>query len=207
MMLQRAQELGEAHQANVRHIKSKPASTPSSKNETSLRERPLFGQLSSGTKAAIKEMDNWSLILSYFKTFGHSRHQIEGYERFCDELMPQIIRENSKLMFYGKQRHHTVEFRDVYIMKPTVHDLVQKVRPMYPHEARVRSATYSVDVCVNIVHTQRDFTPEEESRRNQKRIKLGAASAHHNMPPLHKNKIKPKPRPPKKGNVSMHHTL
>ena len=116
-------------------------------------------------------MDDWSLILSYFKTYGHSRHQIEGYERFCDNLLPNIIRENSKLLFYGKHRHHTVEFGDVYIIKPTVQDMVQKNRPIYPYEARVRSATYNIKICANIIHRQRDFTPAElEKQRERKQM-------------------------------------
>ena len=142
-----------------------------------------FGRLPPNVASAAVEMNDWSSILAYFRTFGHSRHQIEGYERFCDDILPTIIRENSRMTFYGKHRHHTVEFGDVYIIKPTVYDMVDKVRPLYPHEARVRSSTYSINICVNIIHKQRDFTEEEirrqlerKARDRDKRVKRKASA-------------------------------
>ena len=78
------------------------------------------------------------------------------------------------MVFYGKNRHHTVSFGDVYIIKPTVSDMVGPPRLLYPHEARIRSCTYSLTICADMVHKQRDLTPEEKLRqaeRAQKRLK------------------------------------
>ena len=103
-------------------------------------------------------------LRSYFDTYGHSRRQMEGFEKFCDVILPSIIHENSTMTFYGKLKRHTVSFGHVYVIKPTVHDLASEPRPLYPFEARVRSLTYSVRVLVNVRHTQRYLTKKSRTQ-------------------------------------------
>ena len=101
-----------------------------------------------------KDFYDWSVVKSFFNTHGHNRHQLEGYNKFCREILPHIVREHSSMTVVSNNnihRHH-VHFTDVQIDHPNMKEFDGYIHCLTPYEARTRSLTYCCTVFVNVKH-------------------------------------------------------
>ena len=78
--------------------------------------------------------------------------KITGFNHFIENLLPEIVRENSDIVVEQNGRRHMIRFGDVTIKKPTVDVEDGKQVALSPFEARVRRLTYSLSVTGNLLH-------------------------------------------------------
>ena len=121
-----------------------------------------FDQVSSGRKNTQnkKKMTHpvedenvvWSVIQSYFNTYGYVRHQIESFDYFMMHLLPHIIRENSSFEVGDENVKHRIEFVNMSILRPTLKESNRRERTVMPFMTKLRGQTYAATILIDVVH-------------------------------------------------------
>ena len=111
----------------------------------------------------ITESEQWYIIQAYFEKYGIVRHQIESFDNFMTTSLPHIVQESSEIVLYQGDITHTIAFCNVSVQKPVLQECDGYDRPIMPHMARMRSATYSSAVMVDVVHDIK--SPDKHERR------------------------------------------
>ena len=110
----------------------------------------------------ISEYELWHIIGAYFEKYGCVRHQIESFDNFMTTSLPHIVQESSEIVLYQENTTHTIALCNVSVQKPVLQECDGYDRPILPHMARMRSATYASSVMVDVVH---DIKSEEKHER------------------------------------------
>ena len=102
-----------------------------------------------------QDLRDWKIVGSFFHHNRYNRHQKEGYNKFCYEIIPHIIRENSAITVTSDDMtsRHWVHFENVKINRPVVKEADGTVHSLSPFEARARNLTYCCFVFVDVHHT------------------------------------------------------
>lgn len=80
--------------------------------------------------------------------------QQRSYARFVDEVLPHLICScNLSVDIPERRIRHRVWITDVSVRSPTVKEKDGRVRPLLPHEARLRRLSYNLQIIVKIRHT------------------------------------------------------
>lgn len=117
------------------------------------------------TDASISENEIWFIISSYFNRYGVVRHQIESFDNFMTTSLPHIIQESSEIVIRREEEDitHVIALCNVSIQRPMIQEADGYDRPILPHAARLRSATYSSAIMVDVVHDIK--SPQKNERR------------------------------------------
>jgi len=96
----------------------------------------------------MKNLDKWAVIESYFDMYSPVQQQINSFNQFLDEKVPEIIEENG---FISSSNNVDVTLSNVEISNPQIveADRTAKFRLM-PMEARLRNLTYSGSIHLDI---------------------------------------------------------
>ena len=94
----------------------------------------------------------WSVIQSYFNTYGYVRHQIESFDYFMMHLLPHIIRENSSFEVGDQKVKHRIEFVNMSILRPTLKESNRSERSVMPFMTKLRGQTYAATILIDVVH-------------------------------------------------------
>lgn len=109
--------------------------------------------------------ETWKVIYSYFKENPKwlSKHQLDSYNDFVNNKIPIIFKTNNKSQVYlfDKENPEITYQVDIYyggksadryrICPPSIYDhQLQKQRPMYPNEARLKNLTYGFDIFYSV---------------------------------------------------------
>jgi len=97
----------------------------------------------------ILDDDVWDVIKALFEEKNLASHQIDSYNQFINESIPNIF-ESSKISFVGG---NLVEFGEHIIEKPIISETNGENHPLYPMEASYRSATLESPLYVDIIHS------------------------------------------------------
>ncbi len=97
-----------------------------------------------------KENFHWNIIESYYQHHDLTRLQVESYNRFIHEMIPSIIQEQYTIVPLNASQSLYINFHNVYMDKPSISDIGQKTRPLFPSEARDRDLSYETNVKCNI---------------------------------------------------------
>jgi DNA-directed RNA polymerase II subunit RPB2 len=95
-------------------------------------------------------MSNWKIIESFYKKNDLTGLQIESYNRFINEYIPAIIKEQYTILPLNNTQTLYVNFHNVYIDKPYTLDANRNRKKLYPYEARDRNLSYETGVNCNI---------------------------------------------------------
>lgn len=118
------------------------------------------------------ENNTWKIIDRYFKQDNVKvQHHINSFNHFMLNELPKIVKEkefkvkvfadyDQEKMEYLKE--YQVNFGDVYISKPVIHENNGTTKPMYPNDARLRNLTYASNIYVDIKH--RLISTDEKTR-------------------------------------------
>lgn len=109
--------------------------------------------------------ETWKVIYSYFKENPKwlAKHQLDSYNDFVNNKIPIIFKTNNKsqVFLFDKENSEITYQIDIYyggktadkyrICPPSIYDhKLQKQRPMYPNEARLKNLTYGFDLFYSI---------------------------------------------------------
>jgi len=109
--------------------------------------------------------DTWNVIYSYFKENPKwlAKHQLDSYNDFVNNKIPLIFKTNnhSRVFLFDKVNQDVRYQIDIYyggksinryrICPPSIYDhKLNKQRPMYPNEARLKNLTYGFDIFYSI---------------------------------------------------------
>lgn len=107
-------------------------------------------------------MDCWPLIDSYLKEKTFAQMQIDSFNQFVDEKVPQIISENKEIE--PKIEEVKLELSKVEVLKPRIIEADGSPRTdFYPMEARIRNRTYSSPIYLTLKMFRRDV--EQDMKR------------------------------------------
>jgi DNA-directed RNA polymerase II subunit RPB2 len=112
------------------------------------------------------QKETWHVINSYFKSTPNylAKHHIDSFDNFIDNVLPKIFKEKNyqkiiregipddiKLLYQADIYIGGKLANKIYISKPTIYDHeTQKMRILYPNEARLKNITYGTDVYFDI---------------------------------------------------------
>jgi DNA-directed RNA polymerase II subunit RPB2 len=116
-------------------------------------------------RTGVSEEDVWYLVMTYLKSKGLVRHQIDSFNHFMHTLLPYIVSEMPEIRTKEGDEEHVVWLCNVSVRRPTVQDADGVERDLLPHLARLRGITYASTVLVDIVHDIYDKTGKHEERR------------------------------------------
>jgi DNA-directed RNA polymerase II subunit RPB2 len=111
----------------------------------------------------LSESEIWYIIKAYFAKYGIVRHQIESFDNFMTISLPHIVQESSEIVLKHDDTTHVIALCNVSVQKPMLQESDGYDRPIMPHMARLRSATYASAIMVDVVHDIK--TPEKHERR------------------------------------------
>ena len=96
----------------------------------------------------MKNLDKWSVVESYYDMYSPVQQQINSFNQFIDEKVPEIVEENG---FISSSNNVDVTLSNVEITNPQIveADRTAKFRLM-PMEARLRNLTYSGSIYLDI---------------------------------------------------------
>lgn len=91
--------------------------------------------------------DVWSIIQNYGKAEGFVRHHLDSFVYFIDNLIPEIIKENSVIELEAindgiVKRNVTITFGSTKFGKPQFEEKDGSVTFLKPYDARLRKLTY-----------------------------------------------------------------
>ncbi|KAG8852763.1 DNA-directed RNA polymerase III core subunit ret1 [Serendipita sp. 411] len=95
--------------------------------------------------------EKWLLLPAFLKVKGLVKQHIESFNHFVDHDLKAIVNANSKITSDVDPRFHFV-FRDIKVGTPVSEqtDLSSQRRAITPQECRLRDATYSAPLMVDI---------------------------------------------------------
>eukprot|EP01024_Parvocaulis_polyphysoides_P016002 TRINITY_DN17094_c0_g2_i1.p1 TRINITY_DN17094_c0_g2~~TRINITY_DN17094_c0_g2_i1.p1 ORF type:complete len:203 (+),score=66.17 TRINITY_DN17094_c0_g2_i1:98-706(+) len=109
----------------------------------------------------IAQTDAWSVISAYFNEKGLVLQQLESFNEFISNKIQEIVEENGEINVTpesqknpGEEDLHEkmeirVKFKQIYISKPSIHEVDGEQIALFPKEARLRNLTYSAQLCVD----------------------------------------------------------
>ncbi len=98
-------------------------------------------------------MDRWALIDAYFRDETLVSQQIESYNQFVNETIPEIIEENQ--VIDPEVGDFRIELKGVHIEKPLATEIDGSIRRLYPMEARIRDRSYMASIYLDMVAIRR----------------------------------------------------
>ena len=101
----------------------------------------------------IEEKDTWELVHAFFEHHGQVQHQIESYNDFIENGLPQVFENNRILTVTCKDKTYKVEFGECILTKPTHGELNGNIRNITPMECINRDITYEAELLVDIETT------------------------------------------------------
>lgn len=135
------------------------------------------------------DKDCWNILDSFFdhqKNKQLVKHQTESFNDFINVKIPDIIKQYNPITIYHdySEEHNIyrkeiiIEFNNVYISKPTIHENNGSTKLMYPNEARLRNFTYAsplfVDIKITILDKKGDnLQIIEKKEKELRKITIG----------------------------------
>ncbi len=98
-------------------------------------------------------MDTWALIEAQFRDETLVSQQIDSYNQFVEETIPEIIEENS--VIDPEIGDFKIELKGVHIERPMAVEIDGSVRRLYPMEARIRDRNYMATLYVDMIAIRR----------------------------------------------------
>jgi len=110
----------------------------------------------------------WEAVSSYFATQGIPKlveHQIESFEDFIRNKLPLIVSSTAPIVVWHEQDETTkkykyefrLSFENITYLKPRIQEATGRIKPMFPHEARMRNFTYSAQMFSDVRFTARTY--------------------------------------------------
>jgi len=100
----------------------------------------------------------WPIMQEFLKKEGISNQHINSYNRFIEKGIQEIIRESNTIQITTETKKYTIKFGQVSIQNPRIVERDGTVRFLSPAEARLRNATYSAPIMVQVTTILEDNT-------------------------------------------------
>ena len=99
-------------------------------------------------------MGYWELVDAYFKNETLVSQQIDSYNQFVEERIPEIIEEHSTID--PEVGDLVIEVKGHHIEQPFVTEIDGAVRRLYPMEARIRNRSYMAPIYLDMIAIRRN---------------------------------------------------
>jgi DNA-directed RNA polymerase beta subunit len=110
----------------------------------------------------MSDFDKWPLIYNYFRNKTFADLEIQSFNQFVDEKLPEIVIENQDIS--PKIEEVRVEVANIEILRPRVVEADGSPRnDFWPIEARIRNRTYSGPIYLDMRLLRRDV--EQDVKR------------------------------------------
>eukprot|EP00594_Rhizosolenia_setigera_P020339 CAMPEP_0178963112 /NCGR_PEP_ID=MMETSP0789-20121207/14811_1 /TAXON_ID=3005 /ORGANISM="Rhizosolenia setigera, Strain CCMP 1694" /LENGTH=1245 /DNA_ID=CAMNT_0020647481 /DNA_START=60 /DNA_END=3797 /DNA_ORIENTATION=- len=126
--------------------------------------------------APVTQEDAWAVISAYFEENGLVRQQLDSFDEFIQNTMQELVDDSPDIRVSPELQHlvgyeenfdvgldqdsqkkvFEIQFNQVYLSKPTTIEKDGTVTNMFPHEARLRSLTYSAPLYIDV--TQNSYS-------------------------------------------------
>ena len=100
---------------------------------------------------SLTEDNIFSIIKSYFDTYGCSEIQKKSYETLINSTLNRIVNEEPLIEISQKNdQKYIVKFSDLTVDQPHILEENRNINYLIPTEARLRDITYDAPISVNI---------------------------------------------------------
>lgn len=107
----------------------------------------------------------WEVVEAYFREYTPVSQQIESYNQFITERLPEIIEEHSTID--PEVGNLVIEVKDFHLEKPHIEEVDGAFRKLYPIEARIRNRSYMAPLYLDMVAIRKNVEIQRA------RIKIG----------------------------------
>jgi len=95
------------------------------------------------------KLNGWELIKSYYRENSPIQQDIESYNQFITEKIPEIVKENKDIE--SKVENVKLEISNVQILNPQIiEEDGSRITEFFPMEARLRDKTYSSPIYLDV---------------------------------------------------------
>lgn len=132
------------------------------------------------------EKDTWDVADAHFNVPKWDRtHQLESFNNFLEVLLPNIIKQYSPLKIMGQYQTvqnqtadvlYEIKFGDIHLTAPVIHENDGSTKPMYPNIARIRGATYSSPIYLDMQTRYSETIDSKEEPDNNETSKWKSSS-------------------------------
>ncbi|MBN1941569.1 MAG: DNA-directed RNA polymerase subunit B'' [Candidatus Diapherotrites archaeon] len=106
--------------------------------------------------------ENWELVNSYFKNHNFAQMEIDSFNQFVEQKLPEIVEENKTIV--PKIEEVKIELSNIEISKPTITEADGSPRTSFlPMEARIRNRTYAGRISLTMTLYRREV--EQDVRK------------------------------------------
>lgn len=92
----------------------------------------------------------WKVAKAYFDSHTFTEHQLDSYNTFMREKLPNIITSSS--LEYNKDKiSYVVTFENVYVNRPEFTEPSGVTRKLIPQDCRIRNLTYTCRVYTDVI--------------------------------------------------------
>ena len=105
------------------------------------------------------------LLSSWLYSTGLVSHQIQSFNKFLKEKLPDIITENSQVIVETDKAYKvSLTFENVFVRPPALREADGAYHRVTPHECRLRGLSYNTSIYVNVRHTTEAPSGEEQHK-------------------------------------------
>lgn len=97
--------------------------------------------------------EKWKLLPAFLKVKGLVKQHIDSFNYFINVEIKKILKANSRVVCEADTNFY-VSYRDIYVGMPEVEEGFNIIKPISPHECRLRDMTYSAPIYVDIQYTR-----------------------------------------------------
>ena len=127
---------------------------PSKKiTKTKSSSEKISGKMNESKPRELVDKDSWSLIDKYFSEYGLVHCQLESYNDFIENAVPEIIFENRLTVVEIEGQRYSVEFSEPILDYPVHKENSEDVVTIYPKQCVDRDITYLSHLFADIEFT------------------------------------------------------
>jgi DNA-directed RNA polymerase II subunit RPB2 len=116
---------------------------------------------------SFKEKHIWKVLEAYFKENSIVKNQIDSFNHFIDFGLQEIVEQESELVI----QNYSIHFENIYIEKPQVIESDRSLKPLYPHDCRLRELNYDASIYCDFTEIYIEGGKKEE--KTHYRVSIG----------------------------------
>ena len=125
----------------------------------------------------IDQTEAWHIISAFFRKYELVQQQLASFDGFASDMIQKIVSDEPAITLRPESQHdyregpdsmdetvshHTIAWGQVFLQKPSFKEADRSSAALWPHDARLRSLTYSGNMFVNVKRVQQILKPGQQ---------------------------------------------
>ncbi|CAF0839847.1 unnamed protein product [Adineta ricciae] len=97
--------------------------------------------------------DKWKLVPAFLKIKGLVKQHLDSFDYFVNTEIKKIMEANQEILIESDPSFY-MRYLNIEVLSPSIEEGFNIVRPITPHECRLRDMSYSAPISVDIEYTR-----------------------------------------------------